>query len=420
MKIALFVDNRGIGDIDFSHLDKTNPGVGGTEYMFFLLAWLLSVRDNDISVTLYLTEDCNLSPDIFKEIVGDVHDAYARAQINGFDYFILRNKTDLLFKIRQAVPLASLPLIVWCHNFSWKKDLDIWSTERLVKRLVCVGKEQMNLYINHRAFLKSDYIYNAININELTRIRHEKALPFSSREHIVTYMGSLVPWKGFHILARNWHSIVDKVPDVQLYVIGSGALYSRKAELGEAGLASQKYEDEFLPYLTSQGSLLQNVHFMGVLGDEKYDLLGKTKVGIPNPSGISETFGITAVEMQALGAHVVAKKCPGFIDTVRMGCLFDKESDFVDFIVAELLREEDDVESFEDLTVFSQIRFAKEWEVLLKSKMRMGKFLHPVSFTKNQHEQHKYTYRFYQLASIFPFLYTVSDFFSRRKATKRI
>lgn len=63
---------------------------------------------------------------------------------------------------------------------------------------------------------------------------------------------------------------IKKVPQAQLYVIGGGNLYNRNAVMGKYGIATQEYENEFMPYITDDdGKILPSVHFCGILGKEK-------------------------------------------------------------------------------------------------------------------------------------------------------
>ena len=125
-------------------------------------------------------------------------------------------------------------------------------------------------------------------------------------------------------MAKAWPKILEEVPDAELFVIGSGKLYDKKSKLGKWGLADERYESTFMKYLTRGEDLLPGVHLLGTLGGEKYAVLAQTKVGVPNPSGHTETFCISAVEMQMMGARVVSKRCAGYLDTVRNGVLFVK------------------------------------------------------------------------------------------------
>lgn len=139
------------------------------------------------------------------------------------------------------------------------------------------------------------------------------------KKNHVCYMGSLVPEKGFHILARQWKYIIKKVPDAELYVLGSGNLYNNSLKLGKYGLAVDGYEKKFIKYLTVNGRIMPSVHFLGIVGAEKKDIIRSCKVGVPNPSAVTETFCICAVEMQAQGVVVCSRKKWGLLDTVDDG-----------------------------------------------------------------------------------------------------
>ena len=186
-------------------------------------------------------------------------------------------------------------------------------------------------------FPKSTYIYNMINTS---RTAKERCVVQPS----VTYIGSLVPAKGFHLLAKIWPSVLARVPDAQLNVIGTGKVYDRNAVLGKYGIAQESYENEFMPYLTDENSdILPSVHFLGLLGEEKEDILCQTAVGVVNPTALTETFCISAVEMQLCGVPVVSKKKWGLLDTIKdrkTGFLYTSEKEFVDRVVQLLLDKE--------------------------------------------------------------------------------
>ena len=60
----------------------------------------------------------------------------------------------------------------------------------------------------------------------------------------------------------------------------------------------------------------------------------KCKVGVPNPGGETETFGLTAVEMQMMGMEVTTIICPGYLDTVyQKENLYQSTDDLADRVV---------------------------------------------------------------------------------------
>lgn len=209
-----------------------------------------------------------------------------------------------------------MKIVIWAHNVIPNHLLTRMHRLGGVSAIVNVGREQLDLYRDHQMFYRSTYIYNGIPLKPYEYYRSNSA-SLSDRKHEVTYLGSLIPVKGFHILAKIWKDIVKEVPDAHLNVIGSGKVYNQNQKLGRYGLAEESYEKEFMPFITDEnGEILDSVTFFGKLGPEKYTILARTKVGVPNPAGTTETFCLSAVEMAIWGARIVSKKYVGLIDTV--------------------------------------------------------------------------------------------------------
>ena len=205
-------------------------------------------------------------------------------------------------------------VVLWDHNGMNLKRLNIVNERNYVKRIVCCGREMLDMYRDHPATLKSTYIYNIQPIQSMDW--YKSRIDFSDN-HNVVYMGSIIPTKGFHVLARSWKSVLQDVPDAQLYVIGSGKLYDKTVTLGSYGIAESQYEQEFMQYLTdNEKNVLPSVHFLGLLGKEKFDVLGKCKVAVPNPTGDSECLPLTTMEMQLMGCGITTIWHQAYLDTV--------------------------------------------------------------------------------------------------------
>lgn len=371
MKIAFFLDNEGISGVDCSQSVEGNPGIGGTEWLILVVATLLSRRDNGLSVTLYATNPGLFPDDLTCVTVRDIKDALTKASHEGVVNIVMKHLAqNVVEDVLSDIP-QGLDVTIWSHIFMSYWELDYYADKKSVKDIIFVGRETADLYRDHRAFSKINYIYNCVNLSELPN--EAAKVPFGTRAHVVTYMGSLVPFKGFHLLAQAWPSIIKAVPDAELYVIGNGKLYDKDAQLGRWGLAEKEYEDAFMAPLTlDDGNLLPSVHFMGRMGTEKKEILLKTKVAVPNPSGITETFCLCAVEMQAAGAAVTTINYPGFIDTVKNGRLYSKRKDLADSVIKLLLakddRFDDAVRFFEE--EFSYDKVVSRWEALFNDNLR--------------------------------------------------
>lgn len=368
--------------MDCRRIMECNPGCGGTSYMFFIISYLLSVRENGLDVTLFVSHEGIFPEGMAVRVVPDWRAAWATCDREGYEYLVIRS----IYYCGADGGLFLSPhktrLVVWCHNFASREELKLYSRSNSVARIITVGREQLDLYRDDEAFGKSDYIYNCVDTPDIKGLARGAGGP---RRNVVAYVGAIIPGKGFHLLAKAWPKILEEVPDAELFVIGSGKLYDKKSKLGKWGLADERYESTFMKYLTRGESLLPGVHLLGTLGGEKYAVLAQTKVGVPNPSGHTETFCISAVEMQMMGARVVSKRCAGYLDTVRNGVLFRHARDLARCVVDELRKPSahdggtlDFIEGH-----FSQQVVVRQWEQLFLECLESGRDLHDKSEVVN-------------------------------------
>lgn len=350
-KVAFYINNATLSSVDCKGITVANPGIGGSEYQFILISYLLMQRHNGLNVKVYTTAE-GIFPDSFcYEIVSELTAAVTAAERWGAEYLVFKHEVGHIHERTLANIQTSIKLISWCHIFTNESELDCYAKLSSIYKVINVGREMNDLYRDHPIYEKSTYIYNAVNTEGCRSIA--KSHPFAQRKPVITYVGSIVPFKGLHWLAEAWHDIVKEVPDVQLYIIGSGQLYGRDKKLGRFGIAEASYEEILMKYFCQDGRIMDNVHFTGILGEEKNDILLQTKVGIPNPSGISETFGISAVEMQMMGCKVATMQCPGYLDTVKNGILYKNRKRMATTVV-RLLKSNDETGYDEAMDYFDQ------------------------------------------------------------------
>lgn len=381
-KVAYYLNNASLEGVNCLNIIDGNPGIGGSEYMILLIAFYNSIGDNGIDITLFVQKNYSLPSTIKIIETTNLKSAIIECDKLNIEILIFRHDNIWFKDGTFKAPPEKVKLIPWCHNFVDSKFLSFYSKHDYFIKIINVGKEQLEMYIDHSAYRKSDYIFNGISLLPYKKLRLELP-PFEKRNNIVTYIGSLIPSKGFHLLAKVWTKILDGCPDAQLYVIGSGKLYDRSATLGKFGIAEASYESEFLKYLLVEGNLLPSVHFLGVLGAEKNEVLKNTKVGIPNPSGFTETFGITALEFQIMGAKVVTIRCPGYLDTVYdKNFLYDNPNQLCEFVLKALnLKDYNDNETFYWISQnFNIERIASQWSDLLINKIPNNGWLHSDRF----------------------------------------
>lgn len=368
--IAFYLANEKIARVDCRDILNGNPGIGGSEYAILSVATYLTVNYSAL-----------LTVDVFANAVDNLPVELKVTQVRHFEELpaaLNKSRTEILvLKHTGEVPRGNslrifathpVKIVMWAHNFMTRKELAYYAAHRSVSRMVTVSREQLDLYRDHRAFRKSVAIYNGFNLAP-TQHPSPPFTAFKDRQPVVTYIGSLIKAKGFHVLAKAWPDVIRAIPAARLHVIGSGQLYDRNCKLGKLGVAEESYERMFAKYITDgNGSLLDSITFHGVLGIEKNNVLHITKVGVPNPSGNTETFGYTALELQAHGALVTTKKCPGYLETVFNGVLYTDSKDLAKTIVSLLKRNENSLDAFNRYAEekFSFPVISQQWYMLFQ------------------------------------------------------
>lgn len=265
MKIGFYIDTKILED---SYSLRTlvcegNPGMGGTEYAILTISHLLSLC-NDFNVTLFVTKKIHLNSDNLQLMeVANLEDSIRLSDKQQIEALVFPNVgfanpyslKDIKHKVK---------LVLWCHLFCPSKLLNFFAKHNIIDRYVYVGEEEMDIYRDHTEYEKSDYIYNGVFMPQGMLLPEYRA-----RKNVVTYIGNIKPYKGFHVLAKAWKKVLESVPDAQLNVIGSGKLYDRNVKLGKYGVAVEEYENEFMPYLTDGGGNTQISAFSWHYGKRK-------------------------------------------------------------------------------------------------------------------------------------------------------
>lgn len=321
-RIGFYLANGLVPNADLRFPERGNPGIGGTEFAFVTLPYFFSLYYEDFDLVIYANVTGYL-PDRFTTIqVSDSVTAAHKAIEDKCQILIVRLcdrdvNTDLI----RVISGSDLKVIVWAHNNPSSQQMNIVASCASISRLVCVGHEELDLLRDHLAFSKTTCIFPGIHF------------PSSSSEHhtlgpgtTVVYVGSLVREKGFHILAKAWPQVKAQVPGAFLKVIGSGKLYNENAELGRWGVADEKFEREFRPFLSDEDENPDgSVEFLGrASAEKKISVMQQADIGIVNPNWDpkigTETFGMSTVEFQACGIPVISAAEDGSLDTILHGC----------------------------------------------------------------------------------------------------
>jgi glycosyltransferase involved in cell wall biosynthesis len=254
-KLGFWFENHRIATVDLSSPELGNAGVGGTEYQFVLLAYLLLLmKPEEVEVTFFLEAKQSLPKGIKQVVVPDLNAAYKKSSAQSDDFLIFRPRRDITDEIIQ-ISFNKTKLIPWLHITPKRNYLDWFVNNPVIHRVVFVGDDQRLRTIDHKVFTNSSTIYNSSwGIYEATGTR---------KNNSVVYLGALVPRKGFHILAKAWSDVRKEIPQAELFVVGSGALYDKNAQLGSLKLAESSYEDQFVNLLGGEDGIQRlGVHFL--------------------------------------------------------------------------------------------------------------------------------------------------------------
>lgn len=206
MRIAVYLNDKGFNNIDLSSCGLGNPGVGGTQLEFVLLADYLGRISTNTVLILHHNEN-KVPTNCEEKIVNSIEEMLSVAHL--YDFLIVQSSIS---GIIQQVDKNMINTVLWSHNYMRPRSLREAHKSKYIKAIVAVGKEEyhaMRIFTN-----KVKLIYNMI-----PPVRQERLL---NNEHIVTYIGSLISEKGFHILAKIWPQIIKRIPDAKLYVVGGG------------------------------------------------------------------------------------------------------------------------------------------------------------------------------------------------------
>ena len=263
MKIAFYLENRSIPDVDLSEPSLGNPGCGGTEYMLAAIPSYLAAAEEKTSCQPVILANHlhHLPGNVTSLRVSDVVEAASKAKEERCDIFVYRPRRHLETELLALIDRLELPTITHCSITPTDLYLRALASSTHVKAVVCIGHEQHDLAWDTPVWPKLTCIPYGLDVGSF-RLEN----PPAREPGLVVYLGALVPQKGFHLLAKAWPRVLRRYPEARLAVTGSGALYGA-ADLGSWGVAAPDYEAQFAPHLAGRdGKLHPSVSFLGRLG----------------------------------------------------------------------------------------------------------------------------------------------------------
>jgi FkbM family methyltransferase len=315
MKIAMYLENKNISSVDLRFPEQGNPGVGGTEFNFITLASELQNRYHFLKIKMFAQATQLLPENVACQQAFSCVKAVELAISQGFEFFVWRPTVrEDASQLVNNISSYAIKFIIWAHNTPESEILSKLAIAENVRRFVPVGHYQKRAIQSAEIRKKTTAIHNGF---------HFKAYQGTAEKdpNLVVYTGSIIPVKGFGLLAKAWPKVIQQCPNAKLVVIGSGQLYNRNAKLGPWRIADADFENSaIIPYLSDEnGKLISSVIFKGVMGAEKIPLLKQAICGVVNPTGKGENCPGSAIEFLAAGTAVVSAASEGILDVVDDG-----------------------------------------------------------------------------------------------------
>ena len=316
-KIGFYLGNGNIPNADLRFPENGNPGIGGSEYGLVTLPYFLSLYFHDFDLVIYANVTKFLPYHFVSFQANNSVNAAQKAILNHCQILVVRLcDQEINLPFIKKISESNIKIIVWAQNEPSPQQMDLIALCDNISRLVCAGREELDLVRDYPAFNKTTYIFNGINSSTYTPKQH-----IIGHGNTVVYMGSLMKEKGFHLIAEIWPQVKARVPGARLVVIGSGNLYNENFEVGRWGIAEENYEKLFRRFISDKnGNPDSSVKFLGKLGSEKIPIIQQADIGVVNPnkkpSDGLETFCWSAVEIQACGTPVISVAAGGLLDSV--------------------------------------------------------------------------------------------------------
>ena len=324
--------------IEGAELDKGNPGVGGTQYLFLITVIMLN-RLYGSNYALLLTDVCFSNADrcLVTEYAENEGAAIRYCEKNNIDNLVINaNAAD---RVDPKIFETTVDIMLWAHNTLSAKRQRIAANTKSIKWVVCVSESQFKNMKDTPCFGKCTFINNVI-----PEYFYDHATLTDYSEEKAAYVGSLMPQKGAHDLIEIWRTVEKQCPHAQLYIFGGANLWNENIVLGGTGAADVFY-DRILKKRLKKLAHPENIHFMGAKGWEYIDKFVSTfRLGIVNPSHYmrDETFCLSAVEMAAHGLPVISRQRHDGLQTTiihgKTGYLEKNNKDIAERIINILLQ----------------------------------------------------------------------------------
>jgi len=211
-----------------------------------------------------------------------------------------------LFLLRKA----GVPVIATCYHTWWQQAHHIRSqfwkkiflpferqTYGLADKIICISKDSRNMLVEKYGIQpdKMTVVHPGVDIQRFFPVGGTEKIPNS-----VLFIGRVDKRKGVDFLIRSLPHVVERIPEVKLYIGGRGKDLSK------------------LKKFVHTHHLAKNVRFLGFIPDDALNMWYNKVQCVVVPS-VFEGFGLTAVESMAAGTSVICTRVDSLQHIVENG-----------------------------------------------------------------------------------------------------
>lgn len=249
------------------------------------LVWPMRCRTNEIN------------PDIVHSLVSFVPYSTAAA--------LVRNRYPTILTVHGSESIQARFNMKMGIAFIRNKVITLQNERYVLSKVpnIIVCSPQMKELIWNMTNSKIHVIPNGVDFEDILNIQPHKSIKYPS----ILYVGGLTKIKGIDILLNAVPVIIKKIPNLCIYIAGSGP------------------EEDNLKKLVKELSIEKNVKFLGFISEEEKFSYYKSVDVCVFPSKY-EPFGIVLLEAMACGKPVVASNIDGIpfvVEDGKTGLLFE-------------------------------------------------------------------------------------------------
>ncbi len=174
--------------------------------------------------------------------------------------------------------------------------------------LYMIGLKNVDLFISVSKYFKKQIdneVKPIITLYNGIKLLNQNPLSFQNN---IYYVGRLEIYKGIDVLIKAMPSVLDKIPQVKLYIIGEG-----------------DYKDELISMVASL-MLKSKIQFLGKISHGELERYYANSDIVIIPSVWPEAFGNVGIEAMSVGRPVIASRVggiPEWLDDGKTGFLIE-------------------------------------------------------------------------------------------------